>query len=319
MIEKDTLLKTAAGYILKVGEYIKSDRTFDYYKATYSLCPCVLKWYKNPGKKYKKLHKNVRMLTKLDYPYPYVALWPIDVTKIQNGSFGIITEELPDGYIPLSEAVKNLEDKDKCQCCTGIINTFKTYRKNKCALYAFNGPNGIYVNAKSTKNVMIDICVNLLAPKSKIPEFKGDPKYTAPEVYNRLKAPDEKSDVFSVAAVVFTVMFDINPFGNSEENDLQFVFEKDSSEKWEAAPLKVKKAFLSIFGKEGLQNPDKRCSYDDLSFAFNSWEYNLLESHKYIYLITDHSVSMSNYILKPWRIKQLNKKKSLFSKIFKRN
>ena len=113
MIEKDTLLKTAAGYILKVGEYIKSDRTFDYYKATYSLCPCVLKWYKNPGKKYKKLHKNVRMLTKLDYPYPYVALWPIDVTKIQNGSFGIITEELPDGYIPLSEAVKNLEDKDK--------------------------------------------------------------------------------------------------------------------------------------------------------------------------------------------------------------
>ncbi len=323
MFKEGTVIKTASGCSVIVKEHYKSDDVFDYYNALYSLCPCILKWYKAPGKHHRRLHKNLRLLSKMDYPYPYTFLWPIDVTKIAKGSFGIITETLPDKYEPICDAAKKLNDKEKCECCIELIKAFQQLGKTGCSYYTFSTPHNIYLNTENKKNVIIGNCEEVAAPKAKILDCDNDPRYTAPELRKKLNSPSDSTDTFSLAVVLFKVMFDTEPFVYNDSEELQFIFESDTTisypkakDKWNASPKDVQTAFESVFARDAMHDPVKRCSADKLKSVFYSWQRQLYNGFGPFYILCDTSCSMSKYMFKPWRYRKHNKKKNLFSRIF---
>ncbi|MDR2719651.1 MAG: serine/threonine-protein kinase [Nitrososphaerota archaeon] len=257
------------------------------YKVDLNGKECALKWYhpnciKNPEKFRNNLKTNVSKGTP-DKKF----LWPLDLTKIQDNSFGYIMELRPKEFSDFAD-ILNAKVVFSDLCCMvnaalNIVNGFRELHRAGLSYQDLNDGN-FFINI-NTGDVLI--CDNdNVAPDQETFGIGGKPGYMAPEVVRGLEKPNALTDYHSLAVILFKLFIRHDPlmgtnYVNSvfitEAKELElygtkpiFIFDpKDTSNRpyvgvhnnpiklWPKYPKYLQEAFVQSFC-EGMQNPNKR-------------------------------------------------------------
>ncbi len=181
------------------------------YKVSYMNKEYALKWYnlnmKNPDKFYRNLENNINKTSPSD-----AFLWPKFITSRYAGSFGYLMDLRPDGYYEFSDF---LLAKVKFKSISAVINSALCITDAFCKLHR----NGFSYQDLNDGNFFINpetgdvlICDNdNIAPYGENLGIAGKCRYMAPEVVRNIKRPDIHTDRFSLAILLFRLLFIDHP------------------------------------------------------------------------------------------------------------
>lgn len=252
------------------------------YKVLYHEKEYALKWYSKSTD--EKFYNNLINNSKKESPAP-TFLWPLAITKKDsNGCFGYIMKLRPDEY---KEFSKFLINRVQFQSFTAIVNaamqitaSFRMLHNRGYSYQDLNDGN-FFINPT---NGDVLICDNdNVAPYKENLGIQGKPRYMAPEIVTLEKKPDSFSDRFSLAVILFLLMFKSHPLmGKADNNKTDpvknemnlycknpvFIFDpKDDSNRpnpeihknallfWNIFPASIKDEFIKAFDKK-LMNSD---------------------------------------------------------------
>ena len=250
------------------------------YKVDYAGKPMALKWYfksklKNPERFYENIKSNIEHRRPTD-----AFLWPVDVTEWVGGTFGYIMPLKPPEYGDFS---KYLLAKENFSSVRALINAALNIVEGFAALhrkgYNYQDLNdgNFFVNF-ATGDVLICDNDNVMGHGYNS-GIKGKCRYMAPEVVTG-KMPDKQTDRFSLAVVLFLLLFGNHPLEGKATNppcmteelemkyygtDPVFIFDpvnkgnipilgihRSVIAKWPLYPQYVRDAFKINFGYEQL-------------------------------------------------------------------
>ncbi|MBS4026099.1 MAG: serine/threonine protein kinase [Clostridia bacterium] len=257
------------------------------YKVKYNDKEYALKWYfpkliKNPNKFYNNLSKNATMGSPAKE-----FLWPLAVTDIQNSSFGYImkirTAEYKNFAHFLNAVVRFKSTNAVIDATLNMVNAFQSLHRKGYSYQDLNDGN-FFVNPD---NGDILICDNdNVAPYGESLGVGGKSRYMAPEVVLGKTKPNLDTDLFSLAVVLFMLIYISHPLEGAkvagcpcltDEAEKKFyasepVFvcdPKDSSNRpvrgihnnvinlWPLFPQYLQNAFVRSFG-DGINNISQR-------------------------------------------------------------
>ncbi len=263
----------------------------------------ALKWYdvdkiKNPQAFRKNIETNIK-----DGAPSEKFLWPKCLTKNDaSGGFGYLMDLIPKGYDsfvdilnmyklevnPLTgRAVKiPVRFGSLSTLITAVINIVNAFRQLHRAGKSYQDLNdgGFFINVE-TGDVMVCDCDNI-APDGYNFGIGGKPGYMAPEVVRGISKPDVQTDKYSLAVVLFKLLFRGDPMEGekvvkdiclTEASELKhygkeavFIFNPaDNSNRpvrgihdnvikfWSIYPEYIKNAFTYVF-TVGITEPNKR-------------------------------------------------------------
>ena len=187
------------------------------YKVSYQGVEYALKWYHDGvfhGKEnafYQNLENNISKGA------PTKAfLWPLGITEPQNGSFGYIMNIRPNGYDELTDFFVGSKKKNQVRfksfsaISTAAINIIQAFRELHNSGYSYQDINNgnFFINPNSG-DVMI--CDNdNVSPFGTNLGIGGKQRWMAPEIVTG-GDPDKQSDRFSLAVVLFRLLFINHP------------------------------------------------------------------------------------------------------------
>lgn len=269
------------------------------YKVDYNGKKLALKWYFGNKLKDKiAFYENIK--NNIDKGAPTESfLWPLHITEQEDDSFGYLMELRPQEYKDFS---KFLLIKEKFNSIAAMINAalqittaFRALHSKGFSYQDLNDGN-FFVNPK-TGDVLI--CDNdNVAPYGKNLGIAGKCRYMAPEVVMNKKVPDLHTDRFSLAVVLYLLLFLNHPLEGTrtmcpcltEEkekkfygSDPLFVFDqKDNSNHpvkgvhinelrlWNKFPDFVRNKFEEIFSQESMigSNQEHRVMEKDWQAVF---------------------------------------------------
>lgn len=255
------------------------------YRVEYQGRQYALKWYfagkmKNPKNFYKNIESNI----KIGAPSP-VFLWPEFITEEYKGSFGYLMALRPSGYEEFGSFLlarthfKSLYAV--VNAALSIVNGFRELHRKGLSYQDLNDGN-FFINPD---NGDVLICDNdNVAPYGVNLGIAGKCRYMAPEVVTNKKVPDKHTDQFSLAVVLFMMLFLNHPLegartANSpcmtEEHERIFygtepifLFDDSGTNKpvqgvhrnviklWPAYPKFIQDAFKKSFSKEFMTGAD---------------------------------------------------------------
>ena len=277
------------------------------YLARYNNKNYALKWY-NHGSENENIRENIEM--NIDDGSPRSSfLWPKYITaEFESGNFGYLMELIPkeyDSFVDILNTYK-LEKLDKdgrrvkrvpvnftslaamITAAINIVDSFeKLHRQGKS--YQDLNDGGFFINL-ATGDVLVCDCDNIF-PDMEISGIAGKPGYMAPEIVRGVGSPDTLTDRYSLAVVLFKLLFRGDPLEGrrviqnvvlTEEADLRFygkepifIFDPNDSSNapvrgihdnpikfWKMYPNYIKEAFIKSF-TEGLREPNKRIIEND--------------------------------------------------------
>ena len=191
------------------------------YKVEYEGKPYALKWY-HPGtfnkggpdaaqKFYSNLEGNIS-----NGPPTKAFLWPLAITEIRDGTFGYLMDVRPDGYEELTNFFVGTKKKPQVRfgsftaISTAAINIIQGFRELHAQGYSYQDiNNGNFFINPSTGDVLI--CDNdNVSPYQVNSGIMGKQRWMAPEVVTD-RTPDKQSDRFSLAVVLFRLLFINHP------------------------------------------------------------------------------------------------------------
>ncbi len=264
----------------------------------------ALKWYdidkmRNPKAFRQNIATNIN-----DGAPSNKFLWPKYMTKPIPGTegFGYLMDLRPQGYDsfvdilntykldidPLTgKAIKQpVQFKSLYAMVTAVINIVNAFRQLHRAGKSYQDLNdgGFFINIK-TGDILVCDCDNI-APDGSNFGIGGKPGYMAPEVVRGLKKPDVQTDKYSLAVVLFKLLFRGDPMEGekvvkdiclTETSELKhygsnavFVYDpNDTSNRpvrgihdnvikfWKIYPPYVREAFIHSF-TVGITDPNKR-------------------------------------------------------------
>ena len=263
----------------------------------------ALKWYDinkmaKPAAFRKNLQNNIN-----DGPPSNKFLWPKYLTKeAEDGTFGYIMELKPDGFDsfvdilntykleidPLTgRAVKRpVKFNTLSAMVTCVINIVNAFRQLHRAGKSYQDLNdgGFFINV-NTGAVLVCDCDNI-APDGSNFGIGGKPGYMAPEIVRGIAQPNVQTDKYSLAVVLFKLLFRGDPMEGekvvrdvclTESSELKhygqnavFVYDpNDASNRpvrgihdniikfWRIYPDYIKDAFIRSF-TTGITDPSKR-------------------------------------------------------------
>ncbi|MBP3242644.1 MAG: protein kinase [Ruminococcus sp.] len=263
----------------------------------------ALKWYdidkmKKPKEFYKNLKRNIS-----DGPPNNKFLWPKYLTKeAEDGTFGYIMDLKPDGFDsfvdilntykleidPLTgrAAKRPVRFTSLTAMITAVINIVNSFRQLHRAGKSYQDLNdgGFFINV-NTGAVLVCDCDNI-APDGSNFGIGGKPGYMAPEVVRGIAQPNVQTDKYSLAVVLFKLLFRGDPMEGekvvrdvclTESSELRhygqdavFVYDpNDASNRpvrgihdnvikfWRIYPDYIKDAFVKSF-TVGISDPSKR-------------------------------------------------------------
>lgn len=280
--EKGQKIQTASGEDLEIIQKLGEGGQGIVYKANYQGKEMALKWYfvrkmKNPRAFYENIQNNIR------HGAPTKAfLWPTEVTEYyDDGSFGYLMDLRPGVYKDFSRFLLAKEHflsiRALIRAALCITNGFRELHRSGYSYQDLNDGN-FFVNPQ---NGDVLICDNdNVAPYGSNLGIAGKCRYMAPEVVLGKKRPDLHTDRFSLAVVLYMLLFRNHPLEGkrtlvpclTEELEQRFygsepVFvwdtENDSNRPvrgvhanelclWPAYPDFVRKTFQKAFGYEAL-------------------------------------------------------------------
>lgn len=188
------------------------------YKVSYSGKEYALKWYHVgvfKGKEkdfYANLENNIAKGAPTD-----AFLWPLGITEVQNGSFGYIMDIRPCGYEELtnffvgSKKKQQVRFKSFAAISTAAINIIQAFRELHNRGYSYQDiNNGNFFIDPTNGGVLI--CDNdNVSPYGTNLGIMGKQRWMAPEIVTMQCDPDKQSDRFSLAVVLFRLLFINHP------------------------------------------------------------------------------------------------------------
>jgi len=206
--QQGQMIKTVSGDSLKVIQKLGEGGQGVVYKVEYKGMEKALKWYfgnklRNANAFYKNLQTNIREGT------PNQSfLWPEELTEHFDGSFGYIMNLRPSEYkdfgrfLLARERFSSIYAAIDAVLC--IVNGFRALHNRGYSYQDLNDGN-FFVNPK-TGDVLI--CDNdNVAPYGTNLGIAGKCRYMAPEVVLGRKRPDIHTDRFSLAVVLYLMLF----------------------------------------------------------------------------------------------------------------
>ena len=206
--QKGQRIRTASGGELEVIQKLGEGGQGIVYKVNYNGKQLALKWYfinklSNPDKFYRNIQNNIKQGAPTS-----AFLWPLEITEYFEGSFGYLMELRPSEYKDFSLFLlakvhfANIEAIINTALC--ITNGFRELH-NKGYSYQDLNDGNFFVNPK-TGDVLI--CDNdNVAPYGENLGIAGKCRYMAPEVVMGKKRPDSHTDRFSLAVVLYMLLF----------------------------------------------------------------------------------------------------------------
>lgn len=206
--QKGQRIKTVSGGELEVIQKLGEGGQGVVYKVNYNGKPLALKWYfgnklNNADKFYRNIQNNIKQGTPTG-----AFLWPLEITEYFEGSFGYLMELRPPEYKDFSLFLlakvhfANIEALINTALC--ITNGFRELHNRGYSYQDLNDGN-FFVNPK-TGDVLI--CDNdNVAPYDENLGIAGKCRYMAPEVVMGQKRPDSHTDRFSLAVVLYMLLF----------------------------------------------------------------------------------------------------------------
>ena len=206
--QKGQRIRTASGGELEVIQKLGEGGQGVVYKVNYNGKQLALKWYfgnklSNADKFYRNIQNNIKQGAPTS-----AFLWPLEITEYFEGSFGYLMELRPSEYKDFSLFLlakvhfANIEAIINTALC--ITNGFRELH-NKGYSYQDLNDGNFFVNPK-TGDVLI--CDNdNVAPYGENLGIAGKCRYMAPEVVMGKKRPDSHTDRFSLAVVLYMLLF----------------------------------------------------------------------------------------------------------------
>ncbi len=173
----------------------------------------ALKWYKNPpSSSPEKFYKNLRQNAESGAPAP-MFIWPEYVTQHEQGSFGYVMKLRPNGYYEFGQFLINKQRFASFHAiftaAIEICEAFKALHAKGLSYQDLNDGN-FFIDPK-TGHVMI--CDNDNAfPNGEKSGILGKARYMAPEVVTGQRMPDAYTDKFSLAVILFYIIYMNHPF-----------------------------------------------------------------------------------------------------------
>lgn len=263
------------------------------YKVSYRGKEYALKWYHNGvfGEKAKDFYKNLE--NNIDKGAPDDSfLWPLDITKVTDETFGYIMNIRPHGYHELTEFFvgsknqKQVRFKSFHAIADAAINIVQVFRALHNSGYSYQDINNgnFFINPD---NGDVLICDNdNVSPYGTNLGILGKQRYMAPEIVLMKNDPDKYSDRFSLAVILFRLLFVNHPLEGRYSTppcmtkqlerkyygeEPIFIYDPEDSRNrpvpgtdknlklfWSVYPEHIRALFTRAFSKDALLNPNRR-------------------------------------------------------------
>ncbi|MBP0974008.1 MAG: protein kinase [Oscillospiraceae bacterium] len=263
----------------------------------------ALKWYdvdkiKNPAAFRKNIENNIN-----DGAPSRKFLWPKYLTRpIETGGFGYLMDVRPQGYESFVDILNTykldidpltgramkypVQFKSLHAMVTAVINIVTAFRQLHRAGKSYQDLNdgGFFIDI-ATGDILVCDCDNI-APDGESFGIGGKPGYMAPEVVRGIEKPNVQTDKYSLAVVLFKLLFRGDPMEGekvvkdiclTESSELKhygkdavFVYDPDNATNrpvrgihdnvikfWKIYPDYIREAFIRSF-TVGLEDPNKR-------------------------------------------------------------
>lgn len=205
---KGQRIKTASGGELEIIQKLGEGGQGTVYKVKYNGKELALKWYfANKLNDAVKFYSNIQNNIKQGAPTS-AFLWPLEITEHFEGSFGYLMElrlpEYKDFSLFLLAKQKFDSINAMINAALSITNGFRALHNRGFSYQDLNDGN-FFVNPK-TGDVLI--CDNdNVAPYGENLGIAGKCRYMAPEVVMGKKRPDIHTDRFSLAVILYLLLF----------------------------------------------------------------------------------------------------------------
>lgn len=306
-------IETEFGGKAKILNVIGKGRQSTVYHVEYNSMKMALKWYNTDKvRNLDRIRENIRRNIKDGEPNNKF-LWPKYMTRVDSktGAFGYFMELKPDSFeyfIDIINGYKLVTDgntgrivKKKVRFAslyamiTAVINIVNSFRQINKAGKSYQGlSEGSFFINTDTGAVLVSDC-DTIAPHGTDLDIQIRSVYKAPEVLLG-GLPDETSDTYSLAIILFRLLFRGDPFEgektimdvclNEKElarhysSEAVFIYDpKDASNRplrgihdnvikfWKEYPEYIKDAFVRSF-TVGIKNHGKRLSFDEWQNLF---------------------------------------------------
>lgn len=245
------------------------------------VCERALKWYfvkkiDDPRKFYKRLEENIRIGA------PSSAfVWPEVLTKWNEGEpFGYIMPLFPEGYEGFSKyLLAKVNFPSLSVMIDAAINIVTAFQELHNKGYNYQDLNdGNFAIRPSDGDVLICDNDNVVA-YGNYSDILGKLRYMAPEIVRGESRPDKYTDRFSLAVVLFMLLFGGHPLEGKKTNvpaltaqfdkiffgtEPLFVFDDNPNNRpvnglhknvircWQCYPTFIREAFKKAFSQESL-------------------------------------------------------------------
>lgn len=283
--KKGQKIKAVSGKEIEILDKLGEGGQGIVYKVKYDNQEFALKWYFG-----NKLHDKISFYKNIQDNIKYGAptnsfLWPIEITEYFEESFGYIMKLRPQEYKDFSSfllaKVKFSSIDAIINAALCIVNSFRALHTRGFSYQDLNDGN-FFINPK---NGDVLICDNdNVAPYGENLGIAGKCRYMAPEIVMGKKRPDIHTDRFSLAVILYLLLFLNHPLEGkqtmcpclTEELERKFygeepVFVWDPNEQsnrpvrgvhineiklWAVYPKFIRDIFTEAFSKEVLIGND---------------------------------------------------------------
>ncbi len=319
--EKGKTLFTEAGEPIVVESLLGEGGQGYVYKVDFKGKKKALKWYKpNALRDPIKFYDNLKRNSEKDSP-DKSFLWPQAITQKSENSFGYVMDLRPVGYYEFTKymnAAKHFKSyKATVQACLKIVKAFRILHNAGYSYQDINAGNFFI----KPENGDVLICDNdNVAPNKTDIFILGTPMFMAPEIVMGKAKPSTETDRYSLALVLFTLLFNDHPLHgrqwgalacespNNEKllygQEALFMFDphdhsnaaydkvnKNAVLIWSCLPKYMREAFQTAFSREALiDNPQKRTREIDWINLFVRFQSDIVRCDK-----CNNEVFMKNY------------------------
>ncbi|MBQ1516699.1 MAG: hypothetical protein IIZ46_00645 [Clostridia bacterium] len=257
----------------------------------------ALKWYhkgtvKEPDIFYRNLENNIEQGSPSD-----AFVWPLFLTEKNDSEFGYVMNLLPKSYKCFTDYLLTKEKFASISvvvnAALNITNAFRELHRRGFSYQDLN--DGNFFIEQKTGDVLICDTDNV-APYGEALGIAGKARYMAPEVVRNISAPDVMTDRFSLAVILFRLLFLDHPLEGkrtlcpclTEKLEQKFygvspLFIYDPNDNsnapvrgvhcnvirlWKYYPKFIKDKFIYSFSQECLQGSQIRLTDNDWQIAF---------------------------------------------------
>ncbi len=167
----------------------------------------ALKWYHRTINNGDKFYRNLASNIDTGSPSP-TFVWPKYLSRVIDGEYGYVMDLVPKNYKCFSDFLLTKEKFSSITVVvTAALNITNAFRELHRKGFSYQDLNdGNFFIDPQTGDVLICDTDNV-APYGESLGIAGKARYMAPEVVRSIKAPDVMSDRFSLAVILFRLLF----------------------------------------------------------------------------------------------------------------